>query len=222
MNRIFIILILAMLSSCSFNDKKTTIQRKIVYDTIGVVNTEVIYDTIRIAERVRVIDSTNIVKIINIDSENRYKQKGNSQNYYESNSISKLKFNVSYEINNKLDSVPLMGDFNGDGNLDIIYSIKHIETKKKGWLIIHGVTDEAFILCAGKEIKNGPICVNNSVVRWNINKEKFNNPGLEEYSGKGENGELILETPSIFIKTICGCGLIYWDGEQYAYFNQCG
>lgn len=220
MRKLRIVVLIIIFYSCSFNNKKTTTQREIVYDTIKVINTEIVYDTVTIAERV--IDSTNIVRILNVDSKNKNNPDEIPQDYFESDSLIRLKYNFNYEINSKLKTVSLEDDFNGDGYLDIIYSIKHIETKKKGWLIIHGNTNEAFIISAGKGIKNrGIICSDNSVESWNINKEKINEPGLEEYSGNGENGELILETSSIFLRTACGCGLIYWDGEQYAYFNQC-
>ncbi|MCL5246700.1 hypothetical protein M4I21_12820 [Cellulophaga sp. 20_2_10] len=218
MKQLLIVILIIIFYSCSFNNKKTTTKREIVYDTIKVTHTEIVYDTIIIAERV--IDSTKVVRILNVNSKN--KPDGIPQDYFESDSFIRLKSNFNYEIDSKLNTASLEDDFNGDGYLDIIYSIQHIETKKKGWLVIHGNTKEAFILAVGKGIKNrGIICVDNSVESWNINKEKINEPGLEEYSGQGKNGELILETSSIFLRTACGCGLIYWDGEEYAYFNQC-
>ena len=56
---------------------------------------------------------------------------------------------------------------------------------------------------------------------WSINRERENEPGIEEETGNGKDGILILENPSIGIaKSELGGGLIYWNGNEYAYFHQ--
>ena len=118
MRKLLIVVLITIFYSCSFNNKKTTTQREIVYDTIKVINTEIVYDTVTIAERV--IDSTNIVRILNVDSKNKNNPDEIPQDYFESDSLIRLKYNFNYEINSKLKTVSLEDDFNGDGYLDII------------------------------------------------------------------------------------------------------
>lgn len=56
---------------------------------------------------------------------------------------------------------------------------------------------------------------------WKINRNEINEAGLEENTGTGTKGELILKNPSLQIeKSELGGGLIYWDGMKYAYFHQ--
>ncbi|WP_158974989.1 hypothetical protein [Cellulophaga sp. L1A9] len=228
---IYIYIILIFLTySCSFKSDKVlnepTIQNTIkVYDTIKIYDTirnyDTVVDTIEIFERV--IDTIKIAKIIRLDSTHQNNNNRIPKRYYNPNSISHVKFETKYQINETSNPYYLEEDFNNDGVLDIIITIKNIESKKKGWLIIHGNSNESFKIFDGKGLKNREeICSDNSVKSWNISKSKIHYPGVEEYSGNGENGELIIDVPSIFIKTACGCGIIYWNGEEYAYFNRCG
>ena len=60
-----------------------------------------------------------------------------------------------YEFNSFLKSSYLQADFNGDLNQDIAILIIEKATKKKGVLIFHGMSNDYFILGAGKEFGNG-------------------------------------------------------------------
>ena len=135
--------------------------------------------------------------------------------------INELVVSKNYKIENRLNPLYLEEDFNGDGNLDIILPIFEVKTNKKGFAIIHGKTFEVFILGAGTLFKNALGDDQDYIDIWNINRNKENEPGIEEETGNGENGILILENPSIEIaKSELGGGQIYWNGTEYAYFHQ--
>lgn len=139
----------------------------------------------------------------------------------ESKIINQLIINKSYKIENRLNPLYLEADFNGDGILDIAIPIYEINTNKKGIVIIHGKTFEVYILGAGKSFKNSLGDDQSYIDIWRVNHKKENKPGVEEETGNGENGILILENPSIEIeKSELGSGQIYWNGKEYAYFHQ--
>ncbi|UTW64778.1 hypothetical protein KFE94_08750 [bacterium SCSIO 12643] len=138
-----------------------------------------------------------------------------------SNVLNGISLLNKYKIDKRLNPLYHEADFNGDGNLDVALSIEQINTGKKGFAIIHGVTKEIYILGAGLKIKNGLSDDMGYVDIWKINRKKINEPGLEENTGTGEKGELILDLPSLQIeKSDLGGGQIYWDGKTYAYFHQ--
>lgn len=135
--------------------------------------------------------------------------------------ISDMTLKGKYKIENRMNPLYLEADFNGDGHLDLALPIRDIETGKKGFAIIHGGTEVISILGAGLKIKNALSEDLDYVDIWKINRLNINEPGLEENSGTGAKGELILQNPSLKIeKSELGGGLIYWDGQEYAYFHQ--
>ncbi|WP_326984344.1 hypothetical protein VUJ46_07370 [Chryseobacterium sp. MYb264] len=112
-------------------------------------------------------------------------------------------------------------DFNGDGYKDVVIPIAESKSHKKGFAVIHGKTFEVFILGAGKLFKNALGDNLDYIDSWKINRKKENEPGVDEETGNGKDGMLILEHPSIEIeKSELGGGQIYWDGKEYAYFHQ--
>ncbi len=141
--------------------------------------------------------------------------------FSESKIMNKLVINKLYKIENRLNPLYLEEDFNGDGTLDLAIPIFEINSDKKGFAIIHGITFEIFIIGAGKVEQNGLSDNMDYVDIWTINREEINEPGAEEETGNGEDGTLILKNKSINIsKSESGGGLIYWNGTNYAYFHQ--
>jgi hypothetical protein len=133
----------------------------------------------------------------------------------------KLRLKKKYLFDLRMNPMYLEDDFNGDGFIDLAIPIKEESTDKKGFAIIHGNTNEIFILGAGREIVNGLSDDQSYVDGWRINREKINHPGIEEETGNGAEGELLLENNSIEIfKSEVGGGIIYWNGKTYAYFHQ--
>jgi hypothetical protein len=138
-----------------------------------------------------------------------------------SNVINEFTINKTYKIENRMNPLYLEEDFNGDGNLDVVVPIFEKNNNKKGFAIIHGKTFQVFILGAGKLFKNALGDDQDYIDIWSINRGKENEPGVDEETGNGEEGILILENPSIEIaKSELGGGLIYWNGNEYAYFHQ--
>lgn len=139
----------------------------------------------------------------------------------ESEVLNDLKIGKNYKVENRLNPLYLEEDFNGDGNLDVGLPIYEIKTGKKGFAIIHGKTLDVHILGAGTNFKNALSDDQDYIDIWRINRNKINEPGVEEETGNGKNGELILNNPSVEIaKSELGGGLIYWNGSEYVYFHQ--
>jgi hypothetical protein len=133
----------------------------------------------------------------------------------------KLRLKKKYLFDLRMNPMYLEDDFNGDGFIDLAIPIKEESTDKKGFAIIHGNTNEIFILGAGREMVNGLSDDQSYIDGWRINREKINHPGIEEETGNGAEGELLLENNSIEIfKSEVGGGIIYWNGKTYAYFHQ--
>lgn len=138
-----------------------------------------------------------------------------------STAVQQFKSGENYKIENRLNKLFLEEDFNGDGHLDVAFPIVETKTNKKGFAIIHGKTEEVFILGAGKLFNNALGDNQDYINEWSINRNKENEPGVEEETGNGPEGILILENPSIEISADeIGGGQIYWNGKEYAYFHQ--
>ncbi len=137
------------------------------------------------------------------------------------NPLDGIEYSGTYRIDNRLNPLYLEADFNGDGHIDIALPIEHIKYGKVGYMIVHGTTHEVHIIGAGTPIKNNPSESFEYIDIWRVGRSHSYPPGLEESSGTGPEGELIIETPVIQIeKSEVGGGLIYWDGKQYAYFHR--
>jgi hypothetical protein len=124
--------------------------------------------------------------------------------------------NTNYEVTSYIQPEYLISDFNGDNNLDLAVLIKNKLNNKKGFIIYHPNSQEYFIIGASViyEEEDGWDDLD-WVDKWVINKEKNNEPGIQE----GPN--LKLEFDSIEItKDEIGGGLIYWNGRKYKYFHQ--
>jgi hypothetical protein len=210
MNRLLIIFSIGLLISCnSQKDEKTNENSQIIRDTIRIVETVV--DTVYVDHSDENDYSTTDYYILERLPERILK----------SDLINNLELKREFKIENRMNPIYLEADFNGDGNIDIALPIRQVNTGKVGFAIIHGVTNKIHILGAGTEIKNGLSDDMNYIDIWKVNRDKINEPGLEENTGTGEKGELILENPSLQIeKSEVGGGQIYWNGKEYAYFHQ--
>jgi len=141
--------------------------------------------------------------------------------FIEQSSLTGIDFRENYIIDNRLNPLYLEADFNGDGTLDIAISIRQKTSGKFGFAIVHGESNEVFIIGAGTKVSNGLSDDMTYIDIWDINRKKINEAGLNEETGTGERGELILSNPSLQIeKSGLGGGQIYWNGNQYAYFHQ--
>ena len=126
-----------------------------------------------------------------------------------------------YALDARWNPIYLEADFNGGGSMDVALPIQHNENGKLGIAIIHGEDNEVFILGAGELPVNGLVDHFDYYDIWKINRLKMNEAGLLEETGTGPKGELHIENPSInILVSNLGGGLLYWNGEAYAYFHQ--
>ena len=141
--------------------------------------------------------------------------------FIKDNPLDGLVLNEDYIFDNRLNPLYLEADFNGDSYLDVAFPIKNRKTEASGFAIFHGNSKDVFIIGAGIKITNGLSDDHHYIDIWKVNYENINEPGLDERTGTGEKGELILVNPSIKIeKSEVGGGIIYWNGNEYAYFHQ--
>ena len=137
-----------------------------------------------------------------------------------SNSYADFLSENEYRIEKRMTPYYLMEDFNGDGKMDIVVPVKHIDTGIMGFVIFHGETGEVYIVGAGTKIKNALSNNMSHIDIWKINNKKSNEAGLDE-NGEEADGPLILTNPSIQIEVDeVGGGQVYWDGKEYVYFHQ--
>lgn len=179
------------------------------------------HDTVIITKKL--IDTVYVTKPqVNEHSDSEYYILERLPNWLlKSNLLKGISLLNEYKMDTRLNPLYHEADFNGDGNIDIAIPIEQINTGQKGFAIIHGNTKEIHIIGAGVKIKNGLSNEMGYVDIWKINRDKVNEPGLEENTGTGEKGELILDHPSLQIeKSDLGGGQIYWNGKEYAYFHQ--
>jgi len=210
MNRLIIILTLGLLISC--NSKIDTQEKS---------ETIIVHDTIKITERV--IDTIYVEKpdFNGLSNSDFYIQERLPNWFLELDILKGKKFKKDYEIDNRLNPLYLEADFNGDDIIDIAIPIKQSKSQKVGFAIIHGQTNEVFIIGAGTPVKNGLSDDMSYIDIWKVNRLKSNEPGLDENGDIDKNGPLILENPSMQLeKSEVGGGQIYWNGKGYVYFHQ--
>jgi hypothetical protein len=210
MNKLLIILTIGLLVSCNSNvEKKETSESQIVQDTIRI--TEKTVDTIYVEKS----DKEDLSKT------EFYIKERLPEWFLKMELLNGIKFQEEYEFDNRLNPLYLEEDFNGDGNIDLAIPIKQKKTDKVGFAIIHGQTNEIFIIGAGTEVKNGLSDNMSYIDIWKVNREKKNEPRLDENGEIDKNGPLILKNPSMQVeKSEVGGGQIYWNGTEYFYFHQ--
>ena len=207
MKTIAILLFLLILFSCTTNNQTT--------------NADVDRDTVIINQKQT---DTVFIESYNINEKegSEYFILERLPNWFvETNLLNGLKIKDQFVLDNRMNPLYLEADFNGDGDFDIAIPIRNIDSHKVGFAIIHGKTNEIHIIAAGKKVKNALSDDMNYIDIWKINRNEIYEAGLEENTGTGTKGELILKNPSLQIeKSELGGGLIYWNGMEYAYFHQ--
>ena len=208
MNRILYIFTIGFLFSC--NSKTNQSDRK---------ETVIIHDTVRIIENR--FDTVFIEKQNDYEISDFYIHERLPEWFLKTDLINGIKIKEKYQIDNRLNPLYLEGDFNGDGHIDLAIPIKELESEKVGFAVIHGETNEIFIVGAGTKIKKGLSDNMNYVDIWKVNRNRKNEPGLDENGNIDKNEPLILKNPSIQIeKSEVGGGQVYWNGVEYEYFHQ--
>jgi hypothetical protein len=109
-----------------------------------------------------------------------------------------------YIISNSMVPSFLLADFNGDRQEDAAIFVTNIAGKKKGILVIHGISKEVNIFGAGKNFGNGSDDFS-WVAKWDLNINSKNNKGIPAIE--------IMDANDIG-------GLIKWNGKKYTWIQQ--
>lgn len=210
MNKILSILTVTVFVSCnSVSDQKLTDKSDLVKDTIVITQ--------------KLIDTIYIEKSVNqsIEMTEFYIQERLPEWFLSTGLLEGLKFQENYVFDNRLNPLYLEEDFNGDGFIDIAIPISQEKSGYEGFAIIHGKSEDVYIIGAGTLIKKGLSDDMSYIDIWKINRQKKLGPGLDENGDLDKDGTLILQNPSLQIeKSEVGGGQIYWDGKEYVYFHE--
>jgi hypothetical protein len=132
-----------------------------------------------------------------------------------------------YDLMHFLHPSFLEADFNGDSSVDIAVLIQERSTKRKGVLIMHGSTNQYFILGAGKDFGNGSDNFGTWLNHWALWKKKTAEETVvdEKTSDLRSSKRVRLLRPALLIDQqqdggLLAGGIIYWDGKKYIWIQQ--
>jgi hypothetical protein len=125
------------------------------------------------------------------------------------------KIQSEFELNEEINPIYLRGYFNGDKKADYALAVIERKTGKKGILILHGRTENFFLIGAGKAISESLGDDFSWMNAWEVYEKA--QPSL----GVGETRMIKLKSEAILIqKREASSGLIYWDGIKYQWYQQ--
>jgi hypothetical protein len=120
----------------------------------------------------------------------------------------------NYNYHFKLNPMYLRGDFNGDDAPDIAMMVKEKLSNKLGIMVIHFGSNDTFILGAGKEFGNG-----GNDFKWMTNWRVMRSGKVD--TGADETPPPSLKGEALFVeKAESASAIIYWDGEEYDWYQQ--
>ncbi len=108
----------------------------------------------------------------------------------------------------------LLGDFDGDGTLDIAIWVRNIKTKHVGVLIVHRNTNQLFALGAGTPTNNwGPSF--SFFDMWSLHPKEPIPKSPYEDSVPQLVGDAIW-----FAKSESASAFVYWNGKAYVWYQE--
>lgn len=120
----------------------------------------------------------------------------------------------NYDYYFELNPMYLRGDFNGDDAPDIAIMVKEKLSNKIGFIVIHFSSNDTFILGAGQKIGNGGDDFK-WMTNWSVMRKGKVDKGADEKPPPSLKGE------ALFVeKAESASAIIYWDGEEYAWYQQ--
>lgn len=120
----------------------------------------------------------------------------------------------NYDYYFELNPMYLRGDFNGDDAPDIAIMVKQKLSNKLGIIVIHFGSNDTFILGAGQKIGNGGDDFK-WMTNWSVMRKATVDKGADEKPPPRLKGE------ALFVeKAESASAIIYWDGEEYAWYQQ--
>jgi hypothetical protein len=127
--------------------------------------------------------------------------------------FNKSDLSKQYSISDYNNPFYLEGDFNGDNVIDIAVSIKNIKTQKMGILIVHGKTNQCYILGAGNKFGNGGDNFKWMDI-WRVYRDK------DISSDDSDTKKVNLKNLAIWVeKSETFSAVIYWDGKFYQWYQ---
>jgi len=130
------------------------------------------------------------------------------------NDFAKKRLNEQSEIAFHINPFYLRGDFNGDGKIDVAILVRDKKSGKTGVAILHKGQDKAFILGAGNHIGNGGDDWKWMDV-WSVYEIGPVGMSADETEPPKLKGEALLVE-----KSESASGLVYWDGQEYKWYQQ--
>lgn len=120
-----------------------------------------------------------------------------------------------YVLDSWLNPFYLQADFNGDGAKDIAVLLREKATKKRGILIVHGITSERFVIGAGFPIGNGGDSFS-WMDAWYVRPK---GPVVRGFSNDTDPPELLGD--ALYIQKLeSSSALIYWTGTDYGWYQR--
>jgi hypothetical protein len=120
------------------------------------------------------------------------------------------KYAFSYVLN----PFYLRGDFNGDGATDVAILVEEVRTGKRGIAVCHGGKKQVFFLGAGSKCGNG-----GDDFTWLDVWSVYPRGPVSQGAGEPDVPRLLGEALHVE-KSGSASGLIYWNGQQYLWYQQ--
>ena len=121
----------------------------------------------------------------------------------------------SYTLEARVNPFYLQGDFNGDGSIDTAIFVREKQSGKRGLLIVHGATNDPYVLAAGTEF-NGRGDDFSRFDAWRVYPR-----GPVPQGATSASGPPTLQGDGLHLEVLeSASGIIYWDGARYAWYQQ--
>jgi len=126
----------------------------------------------------------------------------------------KKKLTDEFDFSFKINPLYLRGDFNGDSDPDIAIFVTEKSSGKLGIIVFHHDSGDFYVLGAGDAVGNGGddfVWMTN----WTVRRNEVVDMGASMKPSPTLKGEALLVE-----KAESASGIIYWDGEQYLWYQQ--
>lgn len=122
-----------------------------------------------------------------------------------------------YQVSSRINPFYLRGDFDGDGSTDLAVLVIEQKTKRRGMVVFHPKKDSYFVVGAGRDFlrSDGYNYKDFDFKAWSVyTKDEVGQSLHEEDPPPRLLGEAILaEWPE------AGSGIIFWNGEEYKWYQ---
>jgi hypothetical protein len=121
----------------------------------------------------------------------------------------------AYSLEAEINPFYLQGDLNGDGFTDTAIFVREKQSGKRGLLIVHGATNDAYVLAAGSEFRGR----GDDFSRFDAWYVYPRGPVSRSAHAAGEPPAL--QGDALHVEVLeSASGIIYWAGAGYAWYQQ--